>query len=205
MCKQWMVRYMNLHDSYLTRVNGACRMPALVSVLKPVVIGPGVSALSMESMESKGPEDFGIIAWHEDGRWNVSELTHARDLGSIMDQLNSQATNGGAIALIAIEEDYFVVARALGSQMQMMISDVTYALESDLAADLLEMLDLPFPEEDDDSQPGGDIDLLSDLGMSAMELEALCDDPELFPDEQLDAVASKLGFGNQFAELYESH
>ena len=39
--------------------------------------------------------------------------------------------------------------------MQMMISDVTYALESDLAADLLEMLDLPFPEEDDDSQPGG--------------------------------------------------
>jgi len=202
MCKQWMVRYMNLHDSYLTRANGACRMPSLVSVLKPVLMGPGVSALSMES---KGPEDFGIIAWHEDGRWNVSELTHARDLGSIMDQLNSQATNGGAIALIAIEEDYFVVARALGSQMQMMISDVTYALESDLAADLLEMLDLPFPEEDDDSQPGGDIDLLSDLGMSAMELEALCDDPELFPDEQLDAVASKLGFGNQFAELYESH
>jgi putative tRNA adenosine deaminase-associated protein len=172
-----------------------------VSVLKPALIGPGVSALSNETSKA---EDFGIIAWHEDGRWNVSELTHVRDLGSIMDQLNSQATNGGAIALIAIEEDYFVVARALGSQMQMMISDVTYALESDLAADLLEMLDLPFPEEEDDSQPGGDIDLLSDLGMSAMELEALCDDPELFPDEQLDAIASKLGFGNQFAELYES-
>jgi putative tRNA adenosine deaminase-associated protein len=120
-----------------------------------------------------------------------------------MDQLNSQATNGGAIALIAIEEDFFIVARALGSQMQMMISDVTYALESDLAADLIEMLDLPFPEEDDDSQPGGDIDLLADLGMSSMELEALCDDPELFPDEQLDAIASKLGFGNQFAEIFE--
>ena len=192
---------MNLHDSYLTRACGACRMPALVSVLKPALIGPGVSALSTET---NGAEDFGIIAWHEDGRWNVSELTHTRDIGSIMDQLNSQATNGGAIALIAIEEDFFVVARALGSQMQMMISDVTYALESDLAADLLEMLDLPFPEEDDDSQPGGDIDLLADLGMSAMELEALCDDPELFPDEQLEAIASRLGFGNQFAELYES-
>ena len=192
---------MNLHDSYLTRACGACRMPALVSVLKPALLGPGVSALSTET---NGAEDFGIIAWHEDGRWNVSELTHTRDIGSIMDQLNSQATNGGAIALIAIEEDFFVVARALGSQMQMMISDVTYALESDLAADLLEMLDLPFPEEDDDSQPGGDIDLLADLGMSAMELEALCDDPELFPDEQLDAIASRLGFGNQFAELYES-
>ena len=71
--------------------------------------------------------------------------------------------HGTAIVVLAIEEDFFVIARALGSQMQMMISDVTYALESDLAADLLEMLDLPFPEEDDDSQPGGDVDLLSDL------------------------------------------
>ena len=148
-------------------------------------------------------EDFGIIAWHEDGRWSVAELTHSRDLSAIMDQLNAQATNGGAIALITIEEDFFIVARALGSQMQMMISDVTFALESDLAADLLDMLDLPFPEEEDEAQPGGDVDLLSDLGMNAMELEALCDDPELFPDEQLDAIASKLGFGNQFSELYE--
>ena len=82
-------------------------------------------------------EDFGIIAWHEDGRWSVAELTHSRDLSAIMDQLNAQATNGGAIALIAIEEDFFIVARALGSQMQMMISDVTFALESDLAADFL--------------------------------------------------------------------
>jgi len=148
--------------------------------------------------------DFGIIAWHEDGRWDATRLISTRDIGAIIDSIKAQQTNGGAIALIAIEEDYFVVARALGSQMQMMISDVTYALESDLAGDLLEMLDLPFPEEDDDSQPGGDIDLLSDLGMSAMELEALCDDSELFPDEQLDAIASKLGFGNQFSELYES-
>jgi putative tRNA adenosine deaminase-associated protein len=148
-------------------------------------------------------DDLGVIAWHEDGVWNVAQLTHTRDLGAIMDQLNSQATNGGALALLAVEEDFFIVARKLGSQMQMMISDVTYALESDLAADLIEMLDLPFPEEDDEPQPGGDIDLLSDLGLSAMELEALCDDLELFPDEQIDAIASRIGFGEQFTNLYE--
>ena len=107
-------------------------------------------------------DDLGVIAWHEDGVWSVAQLTHTRDLGAIMDQLNAQATNGGAVALLAVDEDFFIVARKLGSQMQMMISDVTYALESDLAADLIEMLDLPFPEEDDEAQPGGDIDLLSD-------------------------------------------
>jgi putative tRNA adenosine deaminase-associated protein len=148
-------------------------------------------------------DDLGVIAWHEDGVWSVAQLTHTRDLGAIMDQLNAQATNGGAVALLAVDEDFFIVARKLGSQMQMMISDVTYALESDLAADLIEMLDLPFPEEDDEAQPGGDIDLLSDLGMGAMELEALCDDLELFPDEQIDAIASRIGFGEQFTNLYE--
>ena len=39
--------------------------------------------------------------------------------------------------------------------------------------------------------------------MSHMELLALCDDSELFPDEQLEAIAKRLGFGNEFAELLE--
>jgi hypothetical protein len=39
--------------------------------------------------------------------------------------------------------------------------------------------------------------------MNGMELSALCDDEELFPDEQLEAIANRLGFGDQFAELLE--
>ena len=41
------------------------------------------------------------------------------------------------------------------------------------------------------------------LRMNGMELSALCDDEELFPDEQLEAIANRLGFGDQFAELLE--
>lgn len=51
--------------------------------------------------------------------------------------------------------------------------------------------------------PGGDIDLLTDLGMNAMELEIICFDTELYPDEQIEAIAARLGFGNEFTELYE--
>ena len=91
----------------------------------------------------------------------------------------------------------------LGTSLQMMISDVTFALENDLAADLVDVLDLPFPEEDDESQPGGDVDLLIDLGMNVMEIEALASDPELFPDEAVAAIAHRLGFGPQFDELYD--
>ena len=60
---------------------------------------------------------------------------------------------------------------------------------------------LPIPEDDDEPLPGGHMDIISDLGMGHMELEALCDDTELFPDEQLDAIANRLGFGEKFAEL----
>ena len=149
--------------------------------------------------------DFGCIAWHEDGRWSVNSLTSTRDIGSVIDSIKAQQTNGGAIALIAIEDEFVIIARALGDQMQMMISDVTYALDYEVAAELVEVLDLEFPEEEDESQPGGDLDLLTDLGVSEMELLSILDDTELYPDEQLEAIANRLGFGEQFNQVIESN
>jgi len=156
----------------------------------------------MESADDGG-SDFGVIAWHEDGRWELSELADCRDLTRIIDQLKSQRTNGGAVALIAIDEEFFIAARSLGTHLQMMISDVTYAADYDIAADLLDVLDLPFPEEDDEPQPGGDIDLFKDLGMNEMEIEAISHDVDLFPDEQIDAIATRLGFGEELAEYLD--
>jgi putative tRNA adenosine deaminase-associated protein len=89
--------------------------------------------------------------------------------------------------------------------MQMMISDVTYALDYAVAAELVEVLDLEFPADEDESQPGGDIDLLSDLGLGEMELLSILDDSELYPDEQLEAIANRLGFGEQFNQVIESN
>ena len=149
--------------------------------------------------------DFGCIAWHEDGRWSVNSLASTRDIGSVIDSIKAQQTNGGAIALIAIEDEFVIIARALGDQMQMMISDVTYALDYEVAAELIEILDLEFPEEEDESQPGGDLDLLNDLGVSEMELLSILDDTELYPDEQLEAIANRLGFGEQFNQVIESN
>jgi putative tRNA adenosine deaminase-associated protein len=149
--------------------------------------------------------DFGCIAWHEDGRWDASLLNSTRDIGLIIDALKSQQTNGGAIALIAIEDEFVIIARVLGDQMRMMISDITYALDYEVAAELVEVLDLEYPQEEDKSQPDGDIDLLSDLGVGEMELLAILDDTELYPDEQLEAIANRLGFGEQFNQVIESN
>ena len=93
--------------------------------------------------------------------------------------------------------------RVLGSHISLFLSDATAALDYPVAEELMEIADLPIPEDDEESGPVGHLEILADLGMSGMEITALCDDEELFPDEQLEAIAARLGFGEQFTELLD--
>ena len=147
--------------------------------------------------------DIAVAAWHEDGRWRLGILPDPTDITQIITSLKSQQTNGGAIALISIDEEFFILIRVLGSHISLFLSDSSCAFDYPVAEELLEIADLPMPEDDDDASPIGHIEILSDLGMNGMEISALCDDPELFPDEQLEAIANRLGFGDQFAELLQ--
>jgi len=145
--------------------------------------------------------DIAVAAWHEDGRWTLAALPNAQDIPQIITRLKAQQTNGGALALIAIDEEFFMLIRVLGTQISLFLSDATCALDYEVAEEFIEIADLPMPEEDDESYPVGHLDIFSDLGMNQMEIRAICADDELFPDEQLEAIASRLGFGDQFAEL----
>jgi putative tRNA adenosine deaminase-associated protein len=147
--------------------------------------------------------DIAVAAWHEDGRWSLALLPDAQDLPQIIERLKSQQTNGGALALLAIDEEFFMIIRVLGSRIKLFLSDITYAVDYDIAAEFIEICDLDMPEEDDEPFPAGDLDIISNLGVHRMELTTLCDDPDLFPDEQLEAIASRLGFGEDFAQLLE--
>jgi len=153
---------------------------------------------------SEQTEDFAIEAWHEEGRWSIASLPDPDDLTHIIDRLKKQQTNGGAVALIAIDDEFFLAIRVLGTHVKFFISDVTCAIDYEVAAEFLELADLDQPEEDDEPLPAGDLDIFSDLGMHSMELSTLCDDADLFPDEQIEAIANRLGFGDAFTELLES-
>ena len=149
-------------------------------------------------------QDFAIEAWHEDGRWSIASLPDPDDLTHIIDRLKKQQTNGGAVALIAIDDEFFLAIRVLGTHVKYFISDVTCAIEYEVAAEFLDIAYIDQPEEDDEPLPAGDLDIFSDLGLQSMELSTICDDPDLFPDEQIEAIASRLGFGDDLAELLES-
>ena len=149
-------------------------------------------------------QDFAIEAWHEDGRWSNASLPDPDDLTHIIDRLKKQQTNGGAVALIAIDDEFFLAIRVLGTHVKFFISDITCAIDYEVAAEFLELADIDQPEEDDEPLPAGDLDIFSDLGLQSMELSTICDDADLFPDEQIEAIASRLGFGDDLAELLES-
>ncbi len=147
--------------------------------------------------------DIAVAAWHEDGRWSLALLPDAQDLPQIIERLKSQQTNGGALALLAIDEEFFMIIRVLGSHIKLFLSDITCAIDYEIAAEFIDLCDLDMPEEEDEPFPAGDLDIISDIGVHRMELSTLCDDPDLFPDEQLEAIASRLGFGEEFTRLLE--
>jgi putative tRNA adenosine deaminase-associated protein len=144
--------------------------------------------------------DFALAAYREEGVWQVAELTHdhVEDVETLASALRRFPGDHGAVGMVAIDEDFFVVVRVAGQQTRVLLSDVTAASEWELAASAVEFLQLPMPEDEDEPEAAGELDLLDDLGMQAMDMAALLDDVDLYPDEMLSDVARRLGFGELF-------
>jgi len=146
--------------------------------------------------------DFALAAYREEGQWQVEELVHEvlGDVPALAGALRRFPGDGGAIGLVAIDEDFFVIVRVAGPSVRILLSDITAAEEWELASSAVDELGLPEPEDEDEQAPAGDLDLLGDLGMAAMDMGVLLDDFDLYPDEMLSDVARRLGFGGLFDE-----
>jgi putative tRNA adenosine deaminase-associated protein len=148
--------------------------------------------------------DFALAAYREGGEWRVQDLSHDHlaDVDTISDALRRlPGDEAGAVALVGVDEDFFVIVRVDGPLTRVLLSDVTAADDWELADSVIDFLGLPDPEdEDDEPVPVGDLDLLGDLGMHGAEMGVLLDDEDddRYPDEVLSDVARQLGFGELF-------
>ena len=151
--------------------------------------------------------DFAVAAFRSDGDWRVEDLTHDHlgDIGTLAAALRRFSGDAGALAMVVLDEEFFVLVRVTGAETRVLLSDITAADEWELASSALEHLGLPLPDglgdEDEEPVPAGHLDLLTDLGMPAMDLGGLLDDTDLYPDEILSDVASRLGFGELFDDV----
>jgi putative tRNA adenosine deaminase-associated protein len=147
--------------------------------------------------------DYALAAFREDGVWRVQELAHdvLEDMDSLTHALRRFPGDGGALGMVAYDEDVFLLVRVAGVRSRVLLSDITAAEEWELADSAVRFLGLPDPVDEDEQVPAGDLDLLGDLGLHAMDLAVMLDDVDLYPDEILSDVARRLGFGDLFDDL----
>lgn len=150
--------------------------------------------------ESIGEIDYALVAFLEDGAWQVQDIASPayESVDSLSHALRQVSGADGALGMVAVDEDFFVLVRVAGSTTRVLLSDVTAADEWELAMSVVDFLGLPLPEDDDVEVPAGDLDLLGDLGLHAIDMGALLDDVDLYPDDVLSDIARRLGFGELF-------
>src|SRR6188768_866145 len=148
-----------------------------------------------------GEIDLAIVAYLDEGDWNVAELPdRALDtVDTIAKELRRYPGENGALAMLSVAEDFVLFVRAQGSLVRVLLSDATASTDWTLARSAINHIGV-FVDDEDDQAPAGDLGILADMGMSAKEMGALLDDYDLYPEEILSDVADNVGFGTKLDE-----
>lgn len=158
-------------------------------------------------MTVSGPvAGFAAAVVREDGRWRCSIMDSSAltGLDTAITALRELRSTGAAFGMFNVDDEFFVLVRPVPGGVQLLLSDAAAALDYDIAADVLDLLRVDPPDEDDEEiWPEGDLALLADLGMPEGELLVIIEEVDLYPDEQLEIVAQRCGFGEEFANLLE--
>ncbi len=133
------------------------------------------------------------------------ELDLANDLDGLIEQLRRIPGDGGAVGMVSVANEVFVLVRVRGKRVQVFCSDGLTADEWPIARDVADFLDAELPDDDtDEAYPIGDVDILADAGLPDFELEAMAEEAEEDSTAVLELIAAKLGFKAQFAKAFAS-
>ncbi|MFD2418331.1 tRNA adenosine deaminase-associated protein [Amycolatopsis pigmentata] len=149
---------------------------------------------------------FAVSVVRENGQWQCAALDAVAltSLDAAITALAKKRSTGAVFGLLGVDDEFFVIVRPSPRGPSLLLSDAAAALDYDIAADVLDLLRAEPPDEEDESiWPEGDLDILADLGMPGPELEVIAGEADLYPDEQLQMIAQRCGFGDQFAALLD--
>ncbi|HEX2902265.1 MAG TPA: tRNA adenosine deaminase-associated protein [Jatrophihabitans sp.] len=146
---------------------------------------------------------YAVAAYREGGAWRCDALPGGvlDDLGVLLASLRSQPPEGGPFVVACVDDEFFLIARAHGPRIDLLLSDLTASVEFPLAAQVLDRLGEDPPEDDelDEVWPIGELDLFSDLELGEEEMEAILDDLDAYPEEMLDTVIARIGLEEEFS------
>ncbi|GAB3705608.1 tRNA adenosine deaminase-associated protein [Mariniluteicoccus flavus] len=162
-----------------------------------------------DDLEDATDEDIDlVIAIHrEDGQPVGTALTKdlANDLDELIAQLRRLPADAGALGMVSLADEVFVLCRVRGANVQALLSDAAAANDWPIARDVADFLgeDIPDPD-DDDTGAMGDLGILVDVGVSEFEMESLCDDLDSDTDELLATIADRMAAGTAFRRALDA-
>jgi putative tRNA adenosine deaminase-associated protein len=153
---------------------------------------------------------FAVAVVREEGKWRCTAMASdaLSELDEAITELRKMRSTGAVFGLFDVDDQFFLVVRPGPGGVALFLSDAAAALDYDIAADALDLLrvDPPADVDDDDDEvwPEGALDILADIGLPAAELQVIAGEVELYPDEQLQIVAQRCGFADEFGRLLDS-
>lgn len=146
--------------------------------------------------------DFAVAAYREEGRWTVVSLPARAVLTAdgFVASLRQLPGEGGVFGIVSVADEFFILAHTVREGVRLMISDEIALLDWSLAREAAELIGLEWDEADvEEFEAAGDVSLCADFGLDGAELIMICQDEEMYPDEQVRAVAKRLGFSEELA------
>lgn len=140
-----------------------------------------------------------MVFYREEGRWNVAALPArgSTTMDNLVDALRRFPGEGGVMGAVAVGDEFFVLVRESGQGRRLMLSDGASTLDWSLADEAATLIG--FDDDDpEEYEPIGDVELLEDFGVNPDDIVAICQNEDLYPDEQLGAIAERLGFADQW-------
>jgi len=144
--------------------------------------------------------DFTVALYREDGVPQATDLAPAlaNDLDSLIAQLRRLPGDAGACGIVSISGEFFVVVRVRGKVVQVLLNDSVAAGDWPIARDVVDFLGLDVPEDDDDSEIVGDLDILADQGVSEFDMEAIAGDYDEDSGDLVRQIMDLMKFRAQF-------
>ncbi|AUS78646.1 tRNA adenosine deaminase [Actinoalloteichus sp. AHMU CJ021] len=141
-----------------------------------------------------------LAVLREDGQWRCRRMSDGAlsDLDRAITELRATRSTGAVFGLLNVDDEFFLIVRPGPGGVDLLLSDSAAALYYDVAADVLDLLRIDPPDEDDDEMwPEGDLGLLADLGMPSGEMVVVVEE-DRYPEEQLRIIAQRCGFADQY-------
>lgn len=155
---------------------------------------------------------FAAVFTREADDWTGDEveLEVAESLDDVADIMRDYAVDDQPVVLLTEEDDeWFAVVRLDGDEPRTFISDTRAPATSRNAEVLVELPPGEEPADDEEGEgargvggePGGDDELLADLGVDAARLHDVATREGLLPGDALLEIAESLGCGEAYERL----